>query len=358
MHNRINNLRKYMQAQNLDAIVVSSQSNRRYFSRFTGSTANLLILHSKAYFVTDFRYVEQATNQCFGFDVVDVSNYESYNKFFKKILTENQLKTIGVEGDYTTYNAYSAIKTILEGFEVKSINIDHLRMLKTEVETKIVKKAAEIAEKALDYVLKNVLKPGISELQVAQTLEGKMLEYGADKVAFDTIIASGKRGSLPHGVASEKLIEKGDFVTFDFGCYYQGYASDITRTVVVQEVKNLELKKIYEIVLEAQKRAIVAVKPGVTLGSIDKAARDYIEAAGYGAQFGHSTGHGLGMDVHEMPRVYYPVTEIIQAGMLFTIEPGIYVPGLGGVRIEDDIFVTEDGYEVLTSFEKELIVVK
>lgn len=358
MNNRFQLIQNYMQQQHLDSVLISNRSNRRYFSGFTGSTGVLLIVKEQFYFVTDFRYIEQATIQCSGWTVVDVAEHGTYLKFYQKVLAENEVKTLGIEGDYTVYNAFAQIVEALPNVICQAINLDHLRMIKSYDEVDLIKKAIAITESAFDYILQHGLKVGVSEKEVALLLERKMIDLGAERIAFDTIVASGVRGSLPHGAASDKLIEEGDYVTFDFGCFYQGYASDITRTVCVGSNTNLEMKRIYEIVLEAQKRAVAAIKPGVTLGSIDKVARDYIIAAGFGNQFGHSTGHGLGMEVHELPRVYQPNETLIEEGMLFTVEPGIYVPNLGGVRIEDDVYVTKNGVEILTSYNKELICLK
>ena len=358
MQERINKLRGFANRNQLDAVLVSNSKNRRYYSGFTGSTATLFITHDRAYFITDFRYMEQAKTQCPDYEVVDIANFGSYNHFYAELVKEHHIKRLGAEGTYTDYDTFVALQKELNQAEVLSLNLDSLRMIKTKEEASIIRKANEIAEKALSYVLDNCLKPGVSEKEVAHILQNKMIEFGADGISFETIVASGVRGALPHGVASEKLIEYGDFVTFDFGCYFQGYASDITRTVVVGGVTSKKLEAIYQIVLEAQKRAVAAVKPGVTLGFIDKVARDYITEHGYGSQFGHTTGHCLGLAVHELPRVYHPVEEKVEIGMVFTIEPGIYIPGLGGVRIEDDVYVTETGCERLTSFNKELIIVK
>jgi Xaa-Pro aminopeptidase len=200
------------------------------------------------------------------------------------------------------------------------------------------------------------IRPGMTEKEVALRLEVIMREHGATSSSFDTIVASGWRSALPHGVASDKVIEKGDLVTLDFGAYYQGYASDITRTVMMGK-PTAKQKEIYQIVLEANKKAIAGVQPGKTGKEVDAIARNYIKEHGYGEYFGHSTGHGLGMEVHEKPLVSTRGEEALVPGMVITIEPGIYIPDLGGVRIEDDLIVTESGYENITNVSKEIIMI-
>ncbi|MBE3570312.1 MAG: aminopeptidase P family protein, partial [Bacillales bacterium] len=219
---------------------------------------------------------------------------------------------------------------------------------------KILKEAADIADAAFKHIL-DFIKPGITELEVANELEFFMRKCGATSSSFDTIIASGKRSALPHGVASEKIIEKGDLVTLDYGALYKGYVSDITRTVAVGE-PSADLKNIYQIVLEAQLLAVEKIKPGMTGKEADAIARNYIEEKGFGDQFGHSLGHGIGLEVHERPLLSMRSDMVLQPGMVVTVEPGIYVHGLGGVRIEDDTIITSSGNETITHSTKELII--
>lgn len=264
MLERIEKLRKVMKEEELDAFIVNSESNRFYLSGFSGSTGTILILKDKAYFVTDFRYLEQASKECPNYEVIDVAKYsKTYGNFYSYAMKENGLKTIGFEGNYTFFTDYSNLIVTLKDYELKSFNIDKIRLNKTKEEIENIKKAIEIAEEALEFTLKNVLKPGVSELFVSRALESKMIELGATKNSFDTIVASGFRGAMPHGVASDKIIKEGELVTFDFGCYYNGYASDITRTFAVggKEV-NEELIKIYHVVLEAQKEQLQLLNQG------------------------------------------------------------------------------------------------
>ncbi|MGL4308274.1 MAG: M24 family metallopeptidase, partial [Cetobacterium sp.] len=227
-----------------------------------------------------------------------------------------------------------------------------LRMIKKDYEIKIIKESIKIAEEALKSTIPQI-KIGISERELCAILEYEMKRRGADKPSFDIIVASNDRSALPHGVASDKIIEEG-FLTIDYGCFYKGYASDITRTFYVGKHPTEKHMEIYNIVKEANERAIEAIKPGMTTKELDKIARDYITEKGYGDKFGHGLGHGFGLQIHEYPFVSSKATEVtLEPNMVITIEPGIYIENFGGVRIEDDILITKNGYEVLTGVSKE-----
>src|SRR5699024_8374421 len=231
--------------------------------------------------------------------------------------------------------------------------VETLRLIKSDEEIEIMQAAAKIADDAFNHIL-NYIKPGRTELDVSNELEFFMRQAGATASSFDTIVASGYRSALPHGVASNKTIEAGELVTLDFGALYEGYCSDITRTVAVGHV-NDQLKEIYDIVLQAQLKGVKGVKAGITRHEADALTRDYITEKGYGDYFGHSTGHGLGMEVHENPRLAPDASVILEEGMVVTVEPGIYVPEVGGCRIEDDIVVTTEGNKRLTHADKQFI---
>jgi Xaa-Pro aminopeptidase len=227
-------------------------------------------------------------------------------------------------------------------------------MIKDQEEIQIIQDAANIADAAFDYIT-TFIRPGITELEVSNELEFFMRKQGATSSSFDIIVASGHRSALPHGVASEKVIEKGELVTLDFGAYYKGYCSDITRTVAVGDVSD-ELKEIYNTVLKAQLRGMDGIKPGITGKEADAFTRDYITEKGFGDYFGHSTGHGLGMEVHEGPSLSLKSNTVLEPGMIVTVEPGIYIAGVGGTRIEDDTLLVEGGNRSFTHSPKELLI--
>lgn len=349
---RIEKTQQYLKGNNLDAILIESPTNRRYISGFTGTFGTVLITKEKAVFITDFRYTEQARAEAKGFIVVE--NRNTTEEVFKQA-AENEVKTMAFEEDLTSYQRYKTLSQ-QEKFQLKPVSgvVEKMRMFKTEEELAHIRMAAKISDEAFERILKD-LKPGVSEFTIRNKLEMYMREAGATSSSFDMIIASGHRSALPHGVASEKIIEMGDMVTLDFGALYKGYCSDMTRTIAIGE-PNPTLKEVYQIVKDALALGIHYVKDGVDCKDLDAVVRDYITEKGYGEAFGHGTGHSYGLEIHEGP--YFAVTsdETIQTGMVMTIEPGIYLPGLGGVRIEDDVLVTESGCEILTKSPKELIV--
>ncbi len=349
---KLKKLRTALAENNLDALLITSSINRRYITGFTGSAGAVIVSENTAIFITDFRYTEQAEAQAQGFNIIE--HKEGIIAEVQKQLQESNVKRLGFEKDYTTYGEYEAYK---EAFEAEIVPVSGLvegiRIIKTNEELEIMKKAAKIADDAFLHI-QSFIKPGVKEIEVSNELEFFMRKEGAVSSSFDTIVASGYRSAMPHGVASEKEIQSGELVTLDYGALYNGYCSDITRTVAVGEVSD-ELRKIYDIVFEANLRGVKEIKPGMTGKEADGIPRDYITEKGYGEKFGHSTGHGLGMEVHEAPSLSYRSDQKLQPGMVVTVEPGIYVPGLGGCRIEDDIVITESGNERLTWVTKEFI---
>jgi Xaa-Pro aminopeptidase len=262
---------------------------------------------------------------------------------------------VGVEAEFVSLKLLERLKELLPMVIFKPTErlIESLSIIKDAEEIARIRKAVRIAEKAFSDVLK-LVKPGISEKDIALDIEFKMRALGAENAAFDTIVASGQRSSMPHGRASDKKLRKGDFVTVDFGCLYHGYASDITRTVVLGKASEKQ-KSIYNIVLSAQKAACKAVKPGLACARLDGVARDMIMKAGYGDYFGHGLGHGIGTIVHDKPVLNPQSNDVLEPGMVVTIEPGIYIPNWGGVRIEDDVLVTANGGQVLSRLPKDLL---
>ncbi|MED4204372.1 M24 family metallopeptidase [Neobacillus mesonae] len=350
---KLTKLREEFAAYGIDGVLITSPYNRRYISNFTGTAGVVLISANHAQFITDFRYVEQAAKQCEGFEVIKFS--DTIPKEVAEQVKKLGIKKLGFEEDYLTYSLFKVYEEELKAELVPIAGvIEKLRLIKTDAEIKIIKEAADIADAAFKHIL-DFLKPGKTEMEVSNELEFFMRKAGATSSSFDTIVASGVRSALPHGVATDKVIEKGDMVTLDFGAYYKGYVSDITRTVAVGEPDS-RLKDIYQIVLDAQLRCMDGLKPGLTGKQADALTRDYITEKGFGENFGHSTGHGIGLEVHEGPALSMKSDFVLEPGMVVTCEPGIYVPGLGGVRIEDDTLITNDHNEVLTHSTKDLII--
>jgi Xaa-Pro aminopeptidase len=348
---KLQKLRTEMEQQQIEALLITSPYNLRYITNFTGTAGLALVTADKAFFITDFRYTEQAGNQVKEFEVVQAKT----NLLEEAAETAKNLGigSLAFEKDYVTYASYLDYKTKIEA-ELKPVSglIEKIRMIKTPEEVSILKAAAKIADDAFEHICQ-FIQVGQTELEISNELEFFMRKQGASSSSFDTIVASGVRSALPHGVATDKKIESGDFITLDFGALYNGYISDITRTVAVGEPSD-KLKEIYQIVLDAQVMAVEKIGPGMTGIEADAIARDFIKSKGYGEAFGHSTGHGIGLEVHEAPGLSFKSQTVLEPGMAVTVEPGIYLSGIGGVRIEDDILITESGNERLTHSTKEL----
>lgn len=351
---RVRKVREALLERNLDGIFITSPINRRYLTGFTGSSGYVLITGSRAVLLTDFRYMTQAPQQAVDFDVIE--HGPSVGASLKELLVKEQVSRLGFEGDELSYSAHRKYEEDLKPVQLVSASglVEQIRIIKDQSELDVMKKAADLADRTFYHMLE-VLKPGMSELDAALELEFFMRKHGASGPSFDTILASGDRSALPHGTASSKLIAAGDLVTMDFGALLDGYCSDITRTVMVGTPSEKQ-REIYEIVLEAQLHTVENIRPGMTGREADALARDIITRYGYGEYFGHSTGHGLGMEVHEAPRLSKLSDDILKPGMVVTAEPGIYLPGFGGVRIEDDLVITETGAKRLTESKKDLMI--
>lgn len=350
---RVEKLRKKMQEENLDSFLITSPYNLRYLTNFTGTTGLAVITLEKAFFITDFRYTEQAAAQAQGFEII--INVGPIFEEVADLVQKEGLRELGFEETTVSFLEYSVLEEIIDAQLIPiSGMIEELREIKDEEEIAIIEKACSIADLAYDHILK-MIQPGMTEIEVANQLDFYMRSLGASGVSFETIVASGLRSAMPHGVASKKIIEQGDLITIDFGCYYEGYVSDMTRTFAIGDPGE-QLKEIYQIVLEAQLAVLEVAKPGVTGKQLDAVARDYITKHGYGEAFGHSTGHGIGLEIHEGPNVSVRAEKQFVPGNIITDEPGIYLPGIGGVRIEDDLLITSDGNRVLTHSPKELII--
>ena len=351
---RINLLRQQVVAENLDGLIVTDLNSVRYLTGFTGSAGLLFITDRKADFFTDSRYTIQAKKQVKGARVRQAKGalYDALGKL-PGILTKNLL--YGFDGESLTVAERKRLQAVLP--EAQLVSADALMTeqgwVKEKDEIDSIKKAVAISDIGFERIL-NLVAPGIRERELAAELEYQMIMLGSEKPAFETIVASGYRSAMPHGVASVRKVKKGDFVTFDFGATVDGYVSDITRTVVVGKATSRQ-KRIYDIVLRSQKAGIRKVKAGVTGVAVDAACRNIIKKAGYAKNFGHGTGHGIGYLIHTGPRVSPLSKDKLKPNNVITIEPGIYIDGWGGVRIEDDVVVTRSGGKVLNKAEKKLL---
>lgn len=350
---KLANLRKQLEIEKLDALLITNPYNRSYMTGFTGTAGVALVSAEDAVFITDFRYTKQAEKEIEGYRIV-----QHTTTIIEEVALQAKnmnVKTVGFEKDDMSFGLYELYKKEVEA-ELKPVSglVEKLRMVKTPEEITVLQAAAKIADDAFEHII-TYIRPGMTELDVSNELEFFMRKQGATSSSFSIIVASGLRSALPHGVATDKVIESGDFVTLDYGALYKGYISDITRTVAVGEPSD-KLKEIYAVVLEAQELALQGIKPGMTGIEADRIARDYITSKGYGEAFGHSTGHGIGLEVHEAPGLSSKSETVLEPNMVVTVEPGIYLPEIGGVRIEDDIVITADGNERLTFATKELLI--
>lgn len=351
MKQRIELLRQRLLERGIPYLLVTKPENRFYLSSFTGTTGVLLIGQHTADFLTDFRYVEQVKEQCPHLNVVRVEQGSVFGVVSEVLRNYNGNK-LGFEDEHLTVKEYHELQDKLQGLALEGCSgvVEELRLVKDASEIETLRKAMSIGDQAFAHVLQYI-KPGVSERELALELEFFMRQQGASGTAFETIMASGPRSALPHGVASARKLQSGDLLTMDFGCVYKGYHSDMTRTVVLGQA-NPKQEEIYHIVLEAQMAALAAIKAGVTAKEVDAVARKIITDRGYGEFFGHGTGHGVGLAIHESPRLNTRDETVLEKGMVVTVEPGIYLPQWGGVRIEDSVVVTENGCEILTSSPK------
>lgn len=340
-------LKKRLKKENLDAVLISNPANVSYLSNFTGDESYLLITHKKDFFITDSRYEEQAKKEANGFQIFVVGETNHFD-LIAGLIEKNKLKKTGFEAKHITYGEVSKIRDRLKAVEfVPTYGLtEDMRVIKTQAEISLIKKAIRINILSLESVAKQI-KPGEKEKDLAALLEYQMRKQGADKPAFETIVLSGKRASMPHGRPSGSLIRNNQSVLVDSGACFKGYNSDLTRAFFLGKIPSV-IKKIYHIVSTAQETAIKAVKPGIEAKRIDSAARDYIKTKGFGRYFGHSLGHGVGREVHEAPSVSSKSKDILKPGMVFTIEPAIYLSGAGGVRLEEMVLVTNNGCEVIS----------
>ncbi|MBS7575981.1 MULTISPECIES: Xaa-Pro peptidase family protein [unclassified Enterococcus] len=353
MQTLIEKMRQKMKNSGLDAILIQNLKNVFYLTGFTGTNGTVLLTPDDNIFITDSRYTEQATKQIKGYTISENRNIYEVIEMFLGTAIEF---TIGFE-DTISYRDYLRLEELplnLTPLEQSNF-VEELREIKTPGEIEIIRQACAISDHAFSKLL-DFIQIGKTELELANFLDFEMRKLGASGLSFDTIVASGVRSAMPHGVASQKKIETGDVITFDFGCYYENYVSDMTRTIVINQASD-EVKAVYQTVLSANQAVLKQAKAGISYGNYDRFARSIIEEAGYGDYFTHSIGHGIGIDIHEEPFFANRELKLIE-NQVITDEPGIYLPNQFGVRIEDDLVVTQTGVSILTHAPKELIVLK
>jgi len=350
-------IREKLTERGLDAMMLTNEANRLYATGFhsTDTDGLALVTQNNTYYFTDSRYTEAAERVIPHAILREVKAGRGYTVLVEEVIREENLQKIGFEDAYMTVQDYERYRKALTCELISATDLMlQLRMVKSEEELEFMIGAQRIAERALEDILKEI-RPGVSEKEIAARLQYLMLHYGASDMSFDPIVVSGPNGSLPHGVPSEKLIRSGEFVTMDFGCVYRGYCSDMTRTVAVGSVTD-EMREVYDTVLKAQLAGIAAAKAGAAGKEVDGAARDVITDAGYGAYFGHSFGHGVGVEIHEAPNASPMNEKPLPEGAVISAEPGIYLPGKLGIRIEDVIVLTKDGCRNITRAPKELMI--
>lgn len=354
---RLTKVRQIMAEVGLDGLLVTQADNRRYLSGFTGSNGVLIITKDKQVLATDSRYYEQVRQQCPGWELAEVG-YDFAAKMLELLRgLELGARKVGFEAEHISVSTLYSWERALLG-RLVLVNTEGLvgsvRMQKEEAEIAAIKKAVAVADAALAH-LSGWMQPGMTELQVAWELESFMRTHGASALAFESIVASGPNSAKPHARPSERVIQAGEPITLDLGCVVEGYCSDVTRTVCLGEPADEKYLTIWQTVRQALETAKQGAKAGMTGVAVDKLARDVIEQAGYKDYFGHGLGHGVGLNVHEGPRFSFTYPEEVPSGAVMTVEPGIYIPDWGGVRLEDMVVVRDDGLEVLTAAPKEAV---
>lgn len=355
---KIEKLRAYLNSSDLDGALISEPHSLRYFTGFTGGEGFALVSRGGCRLYTDSRYTTQAEHECKEATVHTVTRESPYILQISSACSSQDIVRIGFEDDSMTCRVYCAFAKEMQNVQFLPLGKAFVKMreIKTEKEIALITAAEEIGSAAYAHAA-GLLTPGMTELEAAAEIEGFMKRSGAERLSFETIIASGARSAMPHGTASGKKIEKGDLVVMDFGCIYNGYCSDMTRTVAVGCASEKQ-KELYDTVLAAQQAAFELIRPGIVCRDVDRAARRVIEDAGYGEYFGHGLGHGVGLDIHEEPAFSARDDTVLAPGMVLSVEPGIYLPGAYGIRIEDLIVVTENGFRNLASVDKAFTVIK
>ena len=349
MTRRIEKLHSLLAELKAHALLITDINNVRYFSGFTGSSATLLVAGKDRFFLTDGRYKTQAAQEVQGAEIVI---YKSLPDSLEELLSELDIASLAFEAEDISYARWSDLKERLGSIKLLPVKeqVRNIRRVKEAGEIETIKRGTSLAKEVF-LAVRDLVRPGALESDIALAFEMEAKKRGASKLSFDIIVASGARSALPHASPTSNAISDGDLVVVDFGIVLDGYCTDETCTFRVGEVAP-EIEEIYKTVKEAHHKAIALVKPGVKAAQIDSSARSHIADKGYGDYFSHGTGHGVGLQIHELPTISERSEEVLEEGMVFTVEPGIYVPELGGVRIEDMILVTADGAEVLTHCNK------
>ena len=350
MNERLTRLREAIASKDMDALLVSQPENRRYLSGFTGSAGVLIISQERALLATDFRYYEQVKAQAPDFELVQVT--DSIHRALAGVVADSGFKRLGFESHDLTVEVCEQWKGAMPSIDWASTSgmVEKLRLSKDAGELRVIEGAVRIADEAMAHIMEWI-RPGMTEREVAWELEVHMRTHDAEKLSFTTIVGSGPNGAMSHAVTSERRIQIGDPIVIDMGAVYEGYCSDLTRSFCVGQIDD-SYRQVWDTVFEAQLAAEGAVKAGMTGIEADAVARSIIYGAGYEGKFGHGLGHGVGLAIHEAPRASRTSKDTLEAGMVVTVEPGIYIPGWGGVRIEDMVVVTEGGCRVLTQVPK------
>jgi Xaa-Pro aminopeptidase len=354
-HGRLERLRELMETHQLEAIIVTQAENRRYLSGFTGTDGTLFISENEAVLITDFRFTEQASREAPLFGIAEAIP-DVLGSELSRLAGETGARRVGFEGNHVSFAVHHNWMDLAEEYELAPVQglVEGLRAIKDEEELALIRRAAAIGDGALTHV-RQTLRPGMTEREVAWEIEVYMRTHGAEALGFDTIVASGPNGAMAHATVTDRPIQEGEPLVLDLGARVEGYHSDLTRTLVLGKPDE-RFQVVYYLVLDAQMKALAGIKPGMTGREADALAREVITARGYGKRFGHGLGHSVGLAVHEDPRVGTQSTAVLQPGNTLTVEPGIYITGWGGVRIEDLVVVTERGVEVLSKAGKGPVV--
>ncbi|WP_437227119.1 M24 family metallopeptidase [Planctomicrobium sp. SH661] len=351
---RRNLLRKSLRVRHFDAALIQSEKNVAWLTGFSGDSTWLLLTQDSQTLISDFRFVTQLEEECPGVSALIRPSSVKLSAAVADLVGQQKIERLGFEGQVATFELVESLRGALPGIGLESFawEVEALRVVKDREEIAEIKEAVRLAERGFQC-FQSILTPDSTERQLAAELEHALRRFGARGLSFPAIVAVGDRSALPHYRAGNRRLSESPILLLDWGAVTQdGYCSDLTRTMLTGK-PDRKFEKVYKTVLEAQVAAIDRIAPGVTCGEVDAVARDIIQAAGFGKYFDHGLGHGIGLDVHEAPRLSRKVETVLQPGMVVTVEPGIYLPGWGGVRIEDDILVTKQGREVLSSLPKD-----